>query len=49
MEAIIGGAVVAFIAQFTLIWYRIGRVEAKLDGLCRRVNKLNGTGEGGEK
>lgn len=37
VEALIGvGA--AFVVQFGLIWWRLGRLEGKLDEHCRRSN-----------
>ena len=30
MEALVGGLIVVVIGQFSLLWYRIGRLEGRL-------------------
>ena len=36
MEALVGGLIVVSIVQFGLLWYRVGRVEQKMDNHCKQ-------------
>lgn len=38
MEAALIGVAVTVVVQFGLLWYRIGRLDGKLEEHCRRIN-----------
>lgn len=42
MEGLIGGLIAIVIGQFSLLWYRIGRVEQKLKDLNNNLNSNPG-------
>ena len=39
METLIGGLIVIVIGQFSLLWYRIGRLEGRLTKAINGVSK----------
>ena len=41
MEALVGSLIVTVIAQFSLLWYRIGRVEQKVKELGNNLKGGN--------
>lgn len=43
------GLGVAFITQFGLLWYKIGRLEQNLADLCREVRNGNNKKTGGKE
>lgn len=41
MEALVGSLIAVVIAQFSLLWYRIGKVEQKLKNLDNNLRGGN--------
>lgn len=39
MEGLIGGLIAVVIGQFSLIWYRLGKVEGRLKQLNNNLHK----------
>jgi len=47
MEALLIATLSVVVTQAGLLWYKLGKIEGKVEQLCRRVNALNDK-EGGK-
>lgn len=49
MDPLAVAALLAFVGQFTLLWYRIGKLEGQIRGLNGRLDQGNPTSKKGGK
>lgn len=48
METLVGSLIAVVVAQFSLLWYRIGRLEGRIRDLNNNLHSEKGKGKGGK-